>query len=308
MRGAAIAHLERLLNARGGNAAARDSKADGAEGAIVAYERLGLLTPREAARWRARFRVQTEPGLDTSGFADDARLAAERHLTELLDKVPALRRDPDPDASARATECSTAIRALHAVGVLDAAADASWQARLLRAQAPWLDQPPHAAARGPQAVFVPPENEQQAAEDAARAAAWAARPKAREVRRVIVGSPVRQDDLAVVALVVHEDATSLHFHYLGGPQPSDPNGFASLDAFSEVLDSLTPPALHDESGRAYEPVDQRPNSAIGTGGIPDPSRRQGISGAWQYTPAAPDQVDAFQVDRGDAHWELAART
>src|SRR5918997_178406 len=142
MREAAIAHLERLLDARDGNAAARDSKAERAGGAIVAYERLGLLTPQEAARWRARFGAQTEPGLDTSGLADDARLAAERHLTELLDEVPALRRDPDPAAIASATECSTAIRALHAVGVLDPAAEASWQARLLRAQAPWLDQPP----------------------------------------------------------------------------------------------------------------------------------------------------------------------
>ena len=308
MREAAFAHLERLLRAREGNAAARDSKPLRGEGAIVAYERLGLLAPEEAARWRARFSGREGPGVDTSGLRGEARVAGERYLTALVDRVPALRRDPDPAAIGRAAECATAIRALHAVGVLDADEEASWRARLLRAQAPWLGQTPPAPTGAAQAVFVPPENEQQAAEDAAHAAAWANRPRAREVYRVIVGSPERKADLALVALVVHEDAASLHFHHLAGPQSTEAHGFDALAAYSKLVDSLSPPSLCDEPGRTYEPVDQRPSSASGTGGIPNPSRRQAISGAWQYTPAAPDRVHAFRAERGKTCWDLPNRS
>jgi hypothetical protein len=305
MREEAIAHLERLLGACEGDQAARDLNAHRAEGAIIAYERLGLLPGHEAARWRARFAESEDPGVETGGL-DDARLAVERLLPDLVDRVPAMRRDPDPSGIAKATECSTAIRALHAVGVLDPAAEAAWRTRLLRAQAPWLDQRSPAPAGAADAIFVPPENEQQAAEDAARAAAWAARPKAREVHRVVVGLPLRQNDLAVVAVVVHEDATSVHFHYSGTPAPSYARLSDLLDAFNKVLEGLTPPALRDQSGRSYEPVDQSPKSA-GTEGRPGPPRRQALSGSWQYTPAAPADAYAFRVQRGEAHWDLPDR-
>jgi hypothetical protein len=176
---------------------------------------------------------------------------------------------------------------------------------LVVAQAPWLEDPtPPPADATFFAIEVPPETEDQAAEDAARVAALAARPTASEVRRVILGSPQRHRGLAVVAVVAHEDAVSVHFHYLGDRQGQTRSGFDSLQAFDETLARLTPPAVTDDAGTVYEPVDQRPSSAGGAGGMPDAERREAITGFWLYTPAPPESARAFEIHRDGSDWSV----
>jgi hypothetical protein len=307
IRAAALAHLESwLTDARDPDPEQRAWKQAYGEGAVIAYERTGLVSAEEAARWRARL-VDPDPfgRPDKSAVPDDARAAAERHLEGLLERVEPLRRDPDPDRLRKDTECSTAIAALHATGVFDEADYGRWQTRLLSAQAPWIEDPEPPPSGAMVAIWVPPETEEQEREDAEQEAAMAARPEAREVRRVVVGSPKRRDDLAIVALVVHEDGTSVHFHYLGPPWPTT-DELSTPDAFSQTLDSLSPPTLRDDSGTEYEPVGDEPSSAHGAGGMPGPDRREAITGNWLYRPAAPDTATSFTVVWRSRRWELSA--
>lgn len=291
-----------LQEARDPDPEQRSWKQAHAEGGLVAYERLGVLSPDEASRWRERFADPCDEEIDVgSALGEDARAAAEEYLTGLVGRVTPLSRDPSPSATRRHAEFDAAIKALHEVGALDDEASSHWQVELLHAQAPWLEEPVAPPSNvGVFAVWVPPETEQQAAEDAARATEWESRPEATKVQRVITGSPERHDDLAIVALVVHEDATSLHFHYLGEPWQlaDDPLGFHA------TLESLVPPLLHDGTGRSYEPVEQTPYSASSAGGAPDPPRRQAITGAWLYTPAAPADARNFTVEREGHRWQL----
>ena len=212
------------------------------------------------------------------------------------------RRNPTPEERARDAECSSALEALRAVGWLDEREHRDWSRRLLAAQAPWVDHPP--ASEGPWAISIPPETPEEAAEDAAFEAAWAARPKAKTTRRVVTGSPARHAGLAMIALAVHEDATSLHFHFVGEPAPVD---HPSRD-FEEALDALAPPALSDDQGMPYEPVEPRPVSASSHSSEPDSDPRRAIIGTWLYTPAAPDEAATFQIEQAGRHWTLPATT
>jgi hypothetical protein len=126
------------------------------------------------------------------------------------------------------------------------------------------------------------------------------------VRRVVIGSPERHAGLAMVALTVHEDATSLHFHFLGGYAPPETSQGRSLKAFSDLVDGLEPPTLRDDRGTAYEPVDPRPNSASGAGGMPNGDRRQVVAGAWLYTPAAPADATTFFAEQETEGWTLTS--
>jgi hypothetical protein len=130
------------------------------------------------------------------------------------------------------------------------------------------------------------------------------RPKAATVSRVVIGSPERHAGLAMVALCVHEDATSVHFHLLGAYAPPEASQRKSVQAFWDLVDGLEPPTLRDDRGTAYEPVDPRPGSASGTGSMPGSDRRQVVTGAWVYTPAAPDDATAFFAEQADWRWTL----
>jgi hypothetical protein len=152
-------------------------------------------------------------------------------------------------------------------------------------------------ARGPSAIRIPPETPEEAAEDAAFDAAWAARPKAETTRRVVTGSPERHAGLAMIALAVHEDATSLHFHFVGESSSVDAPGPHSRRAFGDLLDWLGPPALRGNHGAAYEPVEPRPISASSHSREPDSDPRQVIIGTWLYTPSAPDEATSFEIEQ-----------
>ena len=210
-----------------------------------------------------------------------------------------------PEERAAAAECSSAIETLHAIGALDDPEHTEWSRRLLAAEAPWVDDPPP-PGEGPWAIEIPPETPEEAAEDAAFEAAWAARPKAETTRRVLTGSAERHAGLAMIALAVHEDATSLHFHFVGEATPADARSARSHRAFEEVLDALDPPALRDDRGTAYEPVEPRPISAGSHSSGPDRDPRRVIIGAWLYTPAAPDDATAFEIEQAGHRWTLRA--
>jgi hypothetical protein len=160
------------------------------------------------------------------------------------------------------------------------------------------------AAEGPWAISIPPETPEEAAEDAAFEAAWAARPKARTTRRVVTGSPERHAGQAMVALAVYEDATGLHFHFVGDPVSADAPSPHSTRDFDDALDALGPPALRDDRGTAYEPVEPRPVSASSHSREPDSDPRRVIIGAWLYTPAAPDQAATFEIEQAGGRWTL----
>jgi hypothetical protein len=225
MRAAALRYLERgLRTVDDCDPEYRGPAVAPADGAVLAFERIGLLSSEEAARWCARFAdapvgrgMEVEPPL-----SDDARAAGTDHLGRLLARVPPFRRRPDAGEIIVQTECATAIETLRAVGALDEGEHADWDARLLAAEAPWLDEPlPPSGCGVAYAIEIRPESEEEAAEDAADQAAWEARPKAEAIRRVVVGSPERHAGLAMVAVCVHGDATSLHFHFLGGYTSSE---------------------------------------------------------------------------------------
>jgi hypothetical protein len=311
MRAAALRYLERgLRRVDDCESEYRQPAVAPVDGAVLAFERIGLLSSGEAARWRARFAdaaagrgIEVEPPL-----SEDARAAGADHLARLLARVPPLRRRPDAGESTIQEECASAIETLHAVGALDQREQADWDARLQAAEAPWLDEPlPPSGGDVAYAIEIPPETEEEAAADAADQAAWEARPKAEALRRVVIGSPERHAGLAMVAVCVHEDATSLHFHFLGGTTPSEASQRRSLKAFSDLVDRLEPPVLRDDRGTAFEPVHPRPTSASGTGGMPDGDRRQVVTGAWLYTPAAPADATTFIAQLAAECWRLTAR-
>jgi hypothetical protein len=310
MRAAPMAHLERALRATDEpDPEQRGYRLASAEGAVLAYERIGVLSSEEAERWRTRLAdAASGRGLEVERpLSEDARAAGADYLGRLLARVAPLRRRPDTGEFTVQTECASAIDALHAVGALDDSEHADWHARLLAAEAPWLDDPAPPSGRDvAYAIEIPAETDEEAAEDAAAQAAWEARPEAATVSRVVIGSPERHAGLAMVALCVHEDATSLHFHFLGGHAPPEASQRKSLKAFSDLVDGLEPPALRDDRGTVYEPVDPHPNSASGTGGVPDSERRQVVTGAWLYTPAALADAAAFVAEQGAERWTLTA--
>jgi hypothetical protein len=157
----------------------------------------------------------------------------------------------------------------------------------LAAQAPWLDDPTPPPGEGAWAISIPPETPEEAAEDAAFEAAWAARPKAETTSRVVTGSPERHGGLAMIALVVHEDATSLYFHFVGERAPVDAPGRHSMRAFDDALDALVPPALRDDRGVAYEPVEPRPISASSHSSEPDSDPGESSSAHGSTRPRRP---------------------
>lgn len=311
MRDAALAHLERLLRHAPSSASPGRARWPAyVDGMLLAYQRVGVLTRSEADRWRVRLAAaatewdpEPEPPLPEA-----ARAAGAQYLKRLVASVPPFRRNPTPDERAGDAEYAGALEALRAVGTLDEREHTEWSRRLLAAQAPWLDDPTPPPGEGPWAISIPPETPEEAAEDAAFEAAWAARPKAETTRRVVVGSPERHAGLAMIALAVHEDATSLHFHFVGEPAPDDAPDSHSMRAFEEALDALGPPALRDGRGMPYEPVEPRPVSASSHSSEPDSDPRQVIIGAWLYTPAAPDEAATFEIEHANQRWTLPAAT
>jgi hypothetical protein len=309
MPDAPLAHLERLLR-RASDPHGSPVEGPYLAGALLAYQRIGALSSSEADRWRARFAgaaterdARPEPPLPEA-----ARAAGVQYLERVVATAPVLRRDPTPAERAADTAASSALEALHAVGVLDDPEHTEWSRRLLSAQAPWLDEPTPAPGEGPWAISIPPETPEEAAEDAAFDAAWAARPKAETTRRVVTGSPERHAGLAMVALAVHEDAASLHFHFVGQPAPVDASGRPSTSAFQEALNVLAAPALRDDRGGIYEPVEQHPISASSQSRETDSDPRQVVIGAWLYKPAPPEEAISFSIEQGDERWTLTATT
>jgi hypothetical protein len=245
-----------------------------AEGSVYAYRRLGLLSRRESARWRQRF-GDPEAGIAPgSVLGAEARVAAEEDLGGLVERLTPLRRELDAASVRRNAECEWAISTLYRIGVLDERARSRWLAESWRKLAPWHPEPVQVepwqlALPADDLIWIPPDNEQQAAEDAAAAAIDAAEEAihaaewemVKQIRRVLTGSPERQDGLALTALVAHNHATSLHFHYLGSAQsqPSTSIGTFSGEVPEGALDPLTPPSLWDDAGQTYQPVGERPD-------------------------------------------------
>jgi hypothetical protein len=306
MRDAGMAHLERLLSQAGDpdNPYQPTRESAYVEGALLAYERIGVLSSSEADRWRVRLTgAATEWDAEPEPPLTEAVVArGVRYLERLVAGAPRLRRNATPEERGADAECSSAIEAMLAVGLLGDREHTEWSRRLLAVQAPWVDDPP--PGEGPWAISIPPETPEEAAEDAAFEAAWAARPKAETTRRVVTGSPERHAGLAIIALAVHEDATSLHFHFVGEPATVDAPSPYSHRAFEEAIDALDPPVLRDDRGIAYEPVEPRPISASSHSGEPDPEPRRVIIGAWLYTPAAPDEAITFEIEQEGGRWTL----
>jgi hypothetical protein len=306
MRDAALARLEWLLSqARAPDQEQPTWEPAHFEGTLLAYERIGVLSSSEANRWRVRlagaateWEAEPEPPLPEA-----ARTAGIQYLERLVEGAPRFRRNPTPEERAADAECESALETMRAVGLLDQREHTKWSRRLLAAQAPWVDDPPP-PDEGPWVISIPPETAEEAAEDAAFEAAWAARPKADTIRRVVTGSPQRHAGLAMIALAVHEDATSLHFHFVSEPAPVD-HSSRNLD---DALDALAPPALRDDRGIAYEPVEPRPVSASSHSSEPDSDPRRAIIGTWLYTPAAPDEAATFQIEQASGRWTFPATT
>jgi hypothetical protein len=195
----------------------------------------------------------------------------------------------------------------HALGVLDDGEHADWHARLLAAEAPGLDDPaPPSGCDVAYPIEIPPETEEEAAEDAAAEAAWEARPTAARVERVVVVSTERHAGLAIVALRVHEDATSLHFHFLGGHAPSEASQSRSPRVFSELVEGLEPPMLRDDPRHRLQPRRLPPD--LGLGGGRDARRGAPPGRHWRLAlrARAPAEATAFFAEQGSERWPLTA--
>jgi hypothetical protein len=185
MRDAALARLERLLrDASDPDPAQWTPEPAYIEGALLAYQRIGVLSRSEADQWRARL-VSAAMGRDAEPeppLPEAARAAGVRYLERVVAGVPRFRRNPTPEEGAAEAECASALQALRAVGALDEREHTEWSRRLLAARAPWLDDPTRPPGEGLWAISIPPGTPEEAAEDAAFEAAWAARPKAEDNR------------------------------------------------------------------------------------------------------------------------------
>lgn len=292
-RDAALAYLHRWLGELNDpDPEQRAWKEAFAEGGLVAYERLGVLPPAEIERWRERL-AAGGAGSPREFTDEPARAAAERYLEELLGRLTPLSRDPSaPDGLDADADFAAALEALYAAGVLDEARYASWSKRQLEVKAPWLDDPEPPPPGVATAIYVPPRDEQEAAEDAAAEAMRTVFPKRAHVRRVAVGTPERHEGLAIVALVAYDDAAELHFHVHLEPPPE---GF---EGFREAARALRAPVLRDDRGTGYEPLSDRPQAANGRGAI--------IHGHWLYLPAPPADVTGFTATApsGEHTWRL----
>jgi hypothetical protein len=271
IRTAATAHLARRLEDVRLDALGAPDSVRYAEGALMAYERLEVLAADELARWRGRFADPEAADATSREWAERARPTAERHLERLLEAS-------DDDLA----EAYGAIEALRACGVLDAEALRAWGERLERADASF-------GGGGGGGGY-------SSASDADLDAPGAEDEMTQTVRRVITGSTERRDDLAMVALVVHGAGTALHFHYVGPERDLDDDDDAWYDAWDELLDDLNPPKLRDDTGRAYEPAHEMPDTSGGSSGA--------VTGSWLYTPAAGDDARTFTVERDGHVWTL----
>jgi hypothetical protein len=302
MREAALRYLEHDLGATydPDDLPLREAHLDGA---LTAFARLGVLSVDECERWRERFAAGDNEIIDPgSELGPEQSRLAERYLTELIGQVTPIRREADPRELDLAAQGRAAINALHAVGALDDQAQAQWGAKLMHARAPWLEETIDPPTDGSISVgiWVPPETEEEAAEDARRQAEWQARPRAEQTRRVILGSADRRDDLAIVAVTVHEDAVRLYFHFL---EPLDAADGDSVDHFGRAVDSLSAPGLRDDTGQNYEPVGRKP-AASSSGGRPGPGRRLAVTGSWLYEPAPSPAAQVFTAERARCRWTL----
>jgi hypothetical protein len=226
-------------------------------------------------------------------------VTAREALEEWLDEA----RDPDDEQRAwKQAWADGMLLAYERAGALSAAEIADWRERFADAeQNPARDDESFGGGGGWTAYGPIVEDEEAGDDDdegwGDRPQTW---PRCTRVVRVAIGAPERADDLAIVALVVHEDAVAVHFHWLGPPEGEDDD--EDRDAFDEAVESLVAPSLTDDRGTRYEPVMQRPMSAHGSGG--DPERLQAIGGAWLYTPAAPGEARVFTAGAGGHTWEL----
>ncbi len=310
MRAATDAHLYLLLEIASQVPPDRraGARAD-LEASVFVYERLGVISAAEANRWRER---AVNPvgcsgrGTPSPPLSADAITAGRRYLTALLERISA----PGPAAD----EFGQALDTLLAVGALDDAERARWRLALHHATGAPIGPPdsleqafltlrrgtPSSLENRPGYVVAP------AATGAARPPP--ARPRAAEIGGVVLGAPERRQGLAIVALLHHEDAVRLYFHHLG--EAEDPNwpAFERLERRREATHALTPPALSDNAGTTYTPVDDRPASATGPGGSPDTPVRMVSHGSWLYTPAASQDVSCFTVQLGQDRWLLQSAT
>jgi hypothetical protein len=79
----------------------------------------------------------------------------------------------------------------------------------------------------------------------------------------------RIPELAIVTVVVHEDATSVHFHYLPPDSPTLVEGDL-MEGGTEIARQPPPPSPVDDTGQSYTPS-QHPLGAYDTGERPDPN-------------------------------------
>lgn len=72
-----------------------------------------------------------------------------------------------------------------------------------------------------------------------------------------------------------------------------------------MVDGLDPPTLRDDRGVVYEPVERRPSSSSGTGGMSRDDHQPVVTGVWLYTPTAGDDAATFTVERAGGRWVLS---
>jgi len=82
----------------------------------------------------------------------------------------------------------------------------------------------------------------------------------------------------------------------------DETDFA-LDAFREMNETLAPPVLRDDTVGPTSPPESA-QARLGSRRLPDPSRRQAMTGSWLYRPAASADARSFIVEHNDSQWSI----
>lgn len=269
-----------------------------AEAGLEAIRLTGLLEAEEVAAWERVIGGQKLPAAP-----GDASAAAE-HLAGLLSELGELTRDEDPERLVPAWRFNGALEALSAAGILDEDEARVWHERRAEKETPWLAPDEITAISGGEglyAIHIPPRDEDEAREDAARAEVWEEMTRRGDTVDVSCPDAIeRHDGMAMVAVVRCTDCTELHFHHVGAA--IDLENVGGMGDLMAAVTHLRPPELTDDLGTHYWAVTEFPSGA--GGGMGDPEIPQTWTGSWRYQPAAPPGARVFTARRDAASWTL----
>jgi hypothetical protein len=242
------------------------------EGAILALQTLGLLTPAEAAEWTRRFAIAVEgwrPGPTAPGSQVER---AEDHLEQVLGELKAA-----PDTPSRATQLDRfegAFALCLQAGLVQPAAARHWGERLEQALGKDLED------FELEQEGIDPDDDDYDLDEPLRNELGAS-------LRLVPALPARHDGVCVTAVELNENGFRIHWHAL-------------LEGPADDLepDDIGPVRVVDDIGTEYERI--IPNGCTWTGH----SGICAVKGESRCMTPVPDDATELRLLDGDAGWTV----